>query len=83
MSMIFFTFRAQMRARQGVNLLKKAGIPARMGKTPSRLAGRGCGYGIWVPEYEAEAGARQLHSSGLSYEKSYRMEGDQFREVWL
>lgn len=83
MSMIFFTFRTQMAARQGVTLLKRAEIPARMGKTPSRIAGRGCGYGIWVPEPQGEAGAQTLLASGSSYEKSYRMERDKFREVWL
>lgn len=83
MSMIFFTFRAQMGAKQGVNLLHQAKIPARMGKTPSRIAGRGCGYGVWIPEEHFRPAAEKLLGAGLRYEKSYRFQGDSVREVWL
>lgn len=83
MSMIFFTFRAQMGAKQAVSILRQAKIPARMGKTPSAIAGRGCGYGVWVPEAHFGAAAGRILDSGLRYEKSYRMEGEELREVWL
>jgi hypothetical protein len=81
MSMIFFTFRAPAKARQGAMILRKAGITARLAKTPAALAKNGCGYGLWVPEAQAHAAAMQLKAMGAAYERSYRMNPQE--EVWL
>ena len=83
MSMIFFTFRAQMKAKQAVNLLQKHSIPARLGKTPSRIAINGCGYGVWVPELQSMGASEKMRQMGLGYEKSYRVYGGLLQEVWL
>lgn len=83
MSMIFFTFRAQMAAKRASTILHQASIPARMGRTPSRIAGRGCGYGIWVRETDLGAAAGRILGAGLRYEKTYLTDGTEFREVWL
>lgn len=83
MSMIFFTFRAQTRAKQAVNMLQKAGVPARLGKTPSRIAVNGCGYGVWVPETQSVWAADKMKQVGANFEKSYRMVGGIPQEVWL
>lgn len=83
MSMIFFTFRAQMAAKKAITILHQAKIPARMGRTPSRIAGQGCGYGIWVREEDLGAAAGRILGAGLRYEKSYQTDGKIFREVWL
>ena len=48
MSMIFFTFRAQIGARKGVMILGRAGIQGFMARTPGFLSTDGCGYGIRV-----------------------------------
>jgi hypothetical protein len=81
MSMIFFTFRAPSKARQGAMILRKAGISARLAKTPASLAKNGCGYGLWVPEAQSVAASMQLRAMGAGYERSYRM--DTQEEVWL
>lgn len=83
MSMIFFTFRAQMWARQAVFLLKQQNIPARMGKTPAILAVNGCGYGIWVRERHSIPAADVMRRNNLRYERSYRMEDGTPVEVQL
>ncbi len=81
MSMIFFTFRAQTQARQGASILKGAGIWARLGRTPTFLAGNGCGYGLWVSEERGRGAAKELKTGGSPYERSYRVEGNRAREV--
>lgn len=83
MSMIFFTFRAQMWARQAVFLLKQQKIPARMGKTPVALAINGCGYGIWVQEGQSLRASETMRKGNLHYERSYRMDGGVPVEVQL
>lgn len=83
MSMIFFTFRAQTKARRGAMLLREKGIPAQLGKTPGRLAVNGCGYGIWVQEVRGKQAAEGLRAGNAAYEKSYRMDGGNFTEVRL
>jgi hypothetical protein len=81
MSMIFFTFRAPTKARQGAMILRKAGMTARLSKTPASLAKNGCGYGLLVPAAQSGAAAMQLRAMGAPYERSYRM--DTQEEVWL
>ena len=83
MSMIFFTFRAQIGARQAVNLLQKSRISARLGKTPSQIAVNGCGFGVWVPELQSTWAAEKMKDAEIKYEKSYRMDGGMPQEVWL
>lgn len=83
MSMIFFTFRAQLMAKQAVNLLQKMSIPARLGRTPSQIAINGCGFGVWVPELHSVWAAEKMKKSDMKYEKCYRMEGGVPQEVWL
>ena len=83
MSMIFFTYRGQTQARQGASILKAAGIPARQGRTPTVLAGRGCGYGLWVSEAHGCGAALELRGRSSPYERSYRVEGNSGREVTL
>jgi hypothetical protein len=62
-------------------ILQKAGISARLSKTPASLAKNGCGYGLWVPERQSQAAAMQLRGKGAAYERSYRMDSQE--EVWL
>ena len=83
MSMFFFTFRAGTQARLGAEILRKAGISARVAKTPSQLSRYGCGYGLWIPEGQAQTASGLLKSGGRSYIKCYRMINGTFREVRL
>lgn len=83
MSMIFFTFRAQTGARQGVVMLKRRGISVRLGKTPGVLAVNGCGYGLWIPQSQSVRAAETMRKNGISYERSYLMNGKNFDEVHL
>lgn len=83
MSMIFFTYLAQTQARQGAAVLREAGIPARLDRTPARLAGRGCGFGLWVPPAQAHGAALELRGRNVPYERSYQVDGGNTREVQL
>ncbi len=83
MSMIFFTYRAQTQARQGVSVLREAGIPARLDRTPSRLSGNGCGYGLWVSASQGYSAALELRGRGVPYERSYQVDGGAMKEVAL
>lgn len=75
MSMILFTYRSQTMARKGARLLQSVGIPSRVGKAPSDLAVRGCGYGIWVSAERGNEAARRLRDGKILYENSYRING--------
>ena len=79
MSMIFFTCRSRTQARQGGMILKQAGIPWTLEKTPAGIAARGCGYGLRVPENLARQASRLLRQ--IPYEKSYRLERGGPKEV--
>lgn len=83
MSMIFFTFRAQTGARQGAMILSRAGISARVGRTPSGMAEYGCGYGIWVSGPQGGRAAVILRGRKPSYERSYLLEDGRQQEVFL
>lgn len=83
MSMIFFTFRAQNQARKGTMILNRAGLQAKLGKTPAALATGGCGYGIWVNQAQSVTAALQLRGMGTPYEKSYLVTDQERKEVFL
>ena len=83
MSMIFFTFRAQTQARKGTMILNKAGIRAKLGRTPAALSSGGCGFGIWVREVDGLTAAMQLRGMNLAYEKSYHITDGEQKEVFL
>ena len=75
MSMILFTYRSQTIARKGAKRLLEFGIPCRVGKAPSDLAVRGCGYGVWVREEQGNAASGILRAGKIFFEKSYRITG--------
>lgn len=83
MSMLFFTFRAQIKAQRAVHYLLKQGIPTKIGKTPGHLAQRGCGYGIWLNPQQGSDAGEKLKRAGITYEKAYIMDGDNVRELSL
>jgi hypothetical protein len=80
MSMIFFTFLAQMQARNGAKTLQNRGIAVKLARTPAKLAQRGCSYGLWVREDQAQAAAQALRGT---YERSYRVTEGRAEEVVL
>ena len=83
MSMIFFTYRARTQARMGVEVLREAGIPVKLDRTPSNLSQNGCGYGLWVPSGRGKEAAELLRQQERSYMRSYHMENGAAREVRL
>lgn len=83
MSMIFLTFREYMDAREGLGILKKSGIRAKLGRTPSVLAKNGCGYGIWLPDIQQKSTAQELRKMTVRYEKAYLYDGKNYREITL
>ena len=83
MSMIFFTYRAQIGARKGVMILGRAGIQGFVARTPGFLSTGGCGYGIRVPARDGQRAAAELRAGGYPYERSYWLEGNRGREVEL
>ncbi len=83
MSMIFFTFRAQIGARKGVMILGRAGIQGFMARTPGFLSTDGCGYGIRVAAKDGRRAAAELRAGGYPYERSFWLDGNRGREVEL
>ncbi len=83
MSMLFFTYQARTRARMGAEILRQAGIPVRLDRTPSSLAKNGCGYGLWVPEEHGGPASALLQEKGGGFVRSYRFRDGQAREVRL
>ena len=83
MSMIFFTYRARTQARQGSDILEHAGVPVRLDRTPSGIAGNGCGYGLRVSVINGKKAAELLRKYGSGYERSYRFDGGKAWEVAL
>ena len=75
MQEIFFTFRSVTYAQEGERVLRRAGIPAYLRRTPARLAKRGCGYTVVVrPRDEARAQAL-FDREAVACQNVYRMEG--------
>ena len=64
MSMIFFTYRAQIGARKGVMILGRAGIQGFVARTPGFLSTGGCGYGIRVAAKDGRRAAAELRAGG-------------------
>ena len=83
MSMIFFTYRASMQARRGAMILREAGIPANLARTPAKMAVNGCSYGLWIPRGQEYAASLELRGRDCPYERSYLVDGNQVREVTL
>ena len=83
MSMIFFTYRARTQARQAYEILRNAGLPARLERTPSGIAGNGCGFGLRVPATYGKRASNLLRQGNTLYERSYLAEGGKMQEVWL
>lgn len=81
MSMIFFTYRASTQARRGMTILRDAGLSGRMARTPSKIAGNGCGYGLWVPRGQAYTASMELRGRDCPYERSYLFENSAAQEV--
>jgi len=83
MSMVFFTYRSGTSARNGLDILRREAVSARMDRTPAQLARFGCGYGLWVPPHQAKRAATLLRERGAVYERCYRMSRNGFQEVTL
>ena len=70
------TFRSVTYAQKGERLLKKAGIPCALQRTPKELSKRGCGYCLRLQGRDALKAAQQLQEAQLPYEKMYAISDD-------
>lgn len=83
MSMFFFTYRAATQARMGADILKQAGISARVDRMPAGLGKQGCGYGLWVRPDQARRAAEALRIRHSPFQKVYEIRNEMAREVRL
>lgn len=64
------------------NALEKAGIPARLQRSPSELSQGGCGYAVKVPARHLARAMTVLRRTGLPYLRIYVGASDRdYREV--
>lgn len=67
----FVTFRSITFAQRGQAVLRSAGIPAQLQRTPRWMEEKGCGYSLrLLPGYGAAA-MEQLKQSGIPFSRLY------------
>lgn len=74
MNQILITFRSVTFAQRGERLLQKQGIPVTLRRTPRVLAGRGCGYCLYLRSREGLAAVELLRGQGIPFGKVYTLE---------
>lgn len=77
----YFTFRSITRAQLALYDLQAAGIAAVLQRTPRALAGEGCGYAIRVRSGAGERTEELFGRHAVPYQRRFRRQQGQYREV--
>ncbi len=83
MQTVYITFRSITAAQRGERILKEAGIPAAMQRTPRWMQERGCGYCLRLREDRAAPAVGALRSEKIPFTRIYRPEEGKLLEVAL
>ena len=75
MGTLIITFRSVTPAQRADRVLRSAGIPCHLGRTPRWMEEQGCGYSLRVRFLELEDVVALLKNHRISYRKVY-LEGD-------
>ena len=69
-------------AQRTARVLERAGIGARLARTPKAVAKEGCGYCVHIREQHLSRALRLLHQEGLGPKQVYLQTGeDSYSEV--
>lgn len=72
----YITFRSITYAQRGENLLRQAGIPCRLSRTPRWMEEQGCGYSLRLRCRDMEGAAELLRAGGVPFRKLYAVRPD-------
>ena len=76
MKICFITFRSVTYGQSGQRVLQRAGLDARLLRTPRHLEERGCGYCLRLPMEAGLPAVEQLRRSGVPFRGVYVMLAD-------
>ena len=76
------TFRSVTPAQRGEGFLKKAGLSARLQRTPRYMQEKGCGYSLYLQCRELPDGVALLRRQGIPFQKAYRLTEQGTPEEW-
>ena len=68
---VFCTFRSITFAQRGQAVLRSAGIPVQLQRTPRWMEEKGCGYSLRLPPGYGAAAVEQLKQSGIPFSRLY------------
>lgn len=74
MNQYYVNFRSVTTGQKAIQILQKAGITARLLRTPKDMAKEGCGYSVRVNEQTYTVAVGVLRSSGVAYSKVFRVD---------
>lgn len=71
MDFCFITFRSVTPAQRAERLLRHSGVACHVRRTPRWMEAQGCGYGLQVRFFDAQACVRLLNKAEVPYRKVY------------
>ena len=71
MKYCYITFRSVTISQKGEGILRRAGIPCLMQRTPRWMEEQGCGYSLRIRQTDAPKAALLLRQAGVGYRKIY------------
>ena len=84
MKRYFVTFRSVTYAQRGESVLRGAGIPCTLQRTPRWMEEQGCGYCLVFRSRDAAGGVQLLRQRQVAFRKIYgQQESGEIREVEL
>ena len=82
MNEIYFVMRSVTAGQRGSALLEKAGVRARLTRSPGRISPNGCAYAIRIGPRDLERAEEILLRSNLPYTGVYRaLGGESYEKV--
>lgn len=76
MNVSFITFRSVTFAQRGEVVLRAAGIPSSLRRTPKWMEERGCGYCLKIKQEDIPAALGQLRQKAVPFRKVYTQDSD-------
>ena len=76
MQNVFITFRTVTPAQRGEGVLRKAGVPCTLSRTPGWMEEKGCGYCLRMRQEFGARAVKQLREAQVSFRKVYLQHED-------
>ena len=73
MNDFLLTFRSVTPAQRGEGIIKRAGMPCTLQRTPRHLEEQGCGYSLRIRSRDIAAAMELLRTHGVAYQKVYAL----------